>query len=75
MKLLTPQDVADQLQLSVRTIMRHAKELGGFYPCGIRALRFRAEDIERACRVAVGPGVDQRVVNRVPDLDPGRHGL
>ena len=31
MKLLTPEDVADRLQVSVRTVMRHSQALGGFY--------------------------------------------
>jgi hypothetical protein len=74
MKLLTPSQVADQLQISVRTVMRHSRALGGFYPAGIRALRFREEDVERACLGGGGLGV-QRASTRTPDLNPGRHGL
>lgn len=44
-ELLTPQDVADLLQISVKTVYAHAKKLGGFYPLGIQVLRFRAEEI------------------------------
>lgn len=44
-KLLTPQDVADLLQISIGTVYSHARTLGGFYPFGIQVLRFRAEDI------------------------------
>jgi hypothetical protein len=43
--LLTPEEVAGLLQLSVRTIYANARLLGGFYPAGIRALRFRRETI------------------------------
>lgn len=43
--LLTPQEVADILKTSVRTIYDHARKLGGFYPYGIKLLRFRAGDI------------------------------
>jgi hypothetical protein len=74
--LLTPAQVAELLQVSVRTVMRHAKALGGIYPAGIKCLRFRAEDVERACLRGGGLSVDQQVVKRRgPDLDPGRHGL
>ena len=38
--LLTPQQVADLLQISVRTVYDHARDLGGFYPAGLRVLRF-----------------------------------
>ena len=43
--LLTPTDVASLLQISVRTVYEHAGRLGGFYPLGIRRLRFRPEGI------------------------------
>ena len=42
--LLTPEEVASLLQLSLRTIYANVRRLGGFYPAGIRALRFRRED-------------------------------
>jgi hypothetical protein len=43
--LLTPEDVARLLQISVRTVYAQSHRLGGFYPVGIRALRFRREVI------------------------------
>ena len=43
--LLTPNEVAWLLHLSVRTVYAQSHRLGGFYPAGIRVLRFRREDI------------------------------
>ena len=43
--LLTPPEVAQLLQISIRTVYAQARRLGGFYPAGIRALRFRREAI------------------------------
>src|SRR5450759_2483611 len=43
--LLPPNEVARLLHLSVRTVYAQSHRLGGFYPAGIRALRFRREDI------------------------------
>lgn len=43
--LLTVAEVARLLQMSCRTIYANARRLGGFYPAGIRSLRFRREDI------------------------------
>ena len=43
--LLTPNEVARLLHLSVRTVYAQSHRLGGFYPAGIRVLRFRREDI------------------------------
>ena len=43
--LLTPKQVAALLQISTRTVYENARKLGGFYPAGIRVLRFRREDI------------------------------
>jgi hypothetical protein len=44
-RLLTPQDVADLMQISIRTVYDRAHDLGGFYPAGINVLRFRQEVI------------------------------
>lgn len=44
-KLLTPKDVAELLNISVRTVYDNAKRLGGFYPFGLRVLRFSPEAI------------------------------
>ena len=43
--LLKPEQVAKLLQLSLATIYAKATNLGGFYPAGIKALRFRRETI------------------------------
>ena len=44
--LLTPKQVANLLQVSTRTVYDNKHRLRGFYPVGIRRLRFRAEDID-----------------------------
>ena len=41
--LLTPQEVADLLSVSLRAIYDNHERLGGFYPAGIKRLRFRRE--------------------------------
>jgi len=38
--LLTPEDVANLLNMSVKTVYAHARRLGGFFPAGIKVLRF-----------------------------------
>lgn len=43
--LLTPEEVASLLRISLRTVYENARRLGGFYPAGIRVLRFRKERI------------------------------
>ena len=43
--LLTTPEVARLLHLSVRTVYASSHRLGGFYPAGIRALRFQREII------------------------------
>ena len=43
--LLTPKEVANLLRISERTVYDHKEELGGFYPAGIRRLRFKQEVI------------------------------
>ncbi|MCK4984051.1 MAG: helix-turn-helix domain-containing protein [Desulfobacterales bacterium] len=45
MNLLTPKQVAEILQISTRTVYENKHRLGGFYPAGIRVLRFRKEVI------------------------------
>ena len=44
-QLLTPDDVAKLLQVSLKTVYVNGKRLGGFYPGGIKVLRFREEVI------------------------------
>jgi len=43
--LLTLEEVAAFLNISTRTVYDHAREWGGFYPGGVRRLRFRKEII------------------------------
>jgi hypothetical protein len=43
--LLTPDEVADLLKISVRTVYKNAERLGGCYPAGIKVLRFRKEGV------------------------------
>ena len=45
MNLLTPEQVAKFLQISIRTVYENKDRLGGFYPAGIKVLRFRKEVI------------------------------
>ncbi len=60
--LLTPRQVAKLLQLSLATIYAKARSLGGFYPAGIKALRFRRETIHA---IMEGPQ-DRKVPHPVP---------
>ncbi len=46
-KLWTPQQVAEVLQISVKTVYKHSVKLGGFYPFGIGRLRFDGERIQK----------------------------
>ena len=64
--LLTPEEVAELLQLSLRTIYANAQRLGGFYPAGIRALRFRRDTIH-----AIMEGPQDRQV-AIPVSTPGQ---
>src|SRR3972149_5187416 len=43
--LLTPKEVANLPSISLRTVYDNALELGGFYPGGIKVLRFNPEVI------------------------------
>lgn len=38
--LLTPQNVADLLQIPIGTVYKRKNTLGGFYPAGLKVLRF-----------------------------------
>ena len=86
--LLTVKDVAGLLQIKERTVYDNRKALGGFYPAGIKVLRFRAEVIYG---IMEGQGHDQEGGNfspgtakapgqtksyfRLGPTDPDRHGL
>jgi hypothetical protein len=52
-QLLTPNQVAEMLKVSVRTVYGNSRRLGGFYPAGIKVLRFREEVIRG---IMEGPG-------------------
>jgi hypothetical protein len=84
--LLTPQEVADLLKISLRTVFRYREALNGFYPFGTRALRFRAAAIYDAMegmgqRKAAQVQPERReILNRKKikttiNTDPNRHGL
>jgi excisionase family DNA binding protein len=60
--LLTPKQVANLLQVSTRTVYDNKHRLRGFYPVGIRRLRFRAEDIDELLEESQ----DRQVLLRVP---------
>ena len=51
---MTPDEVAELLQVSSKTVYKHAKSLGGFYLPGIKTLRFSKEalydNLERQIR-------------------------
>ena len=70
-KLLTPEQVAEILQISVRTVYENRKRLGGFYPFGIRVLRFREEVINGS---VVGQGKEYLAL-RVPVQGAASYGI
>lgn len=43
--VLTPKDVARLLQISLSAVYKHSRRLGGFYPAGLRSVRFARETI------------------------------
>lgn len=45
--ILTVNDVAKLLNISPRMVYDHQRALGGFYPFGIKSLRFRPEVIRK----------------------------
>ena len=55
-QLLTPEDVAEVLQISLSTVYKNAMRLGGFYPFGLKVLRFQREVIERGHLEEQRPG-------------------
>jgi len=58
--LLTPKQVAELLKVSLKTVYDNIKLLGGFWPAGIRVLRFRHEDIERILEGPRNQSADDR---------------
>lgn len=40
MQLLTPLEVSKKLKISLSTVYKKSRILGGFYPAGIKSLRF-----------------------------------
>ncbi len=73
--LLTPRQVAELLQVSERSVRRHAARLGGFFPAGFRTLRFRLSCVEGVCQVRGGGLGEGATVTQRDKGDPGRHGL
>ena len=76
-KLLTPQEVAEILNISVEAVYKHKRALCGLYPAGIKVLRFR-EDIIYGI-IQNTPGVEVRISKereevqwqRLPDQNRG----
>lgn len=81
--LLTPQEVASLLQVSVKTVYAHAVKLGGFYPGGIRVLRFKREAVyglmegQGKGRLEVQLRVQKTELRRggIPDQKRGKSGM
>lgn len=64
--LLTPQEVAKLLRISVKTVYENKERFGPVYPGGLRCLRFKREAVDAAM------GVSQRpVAGRVKGPDGG----
>ncbi|MBF0259090.1 MAG: helix-turn-helix domain-containing protein [Desulfamplus sp.] len=75
-KLLTPDDVATLLQISKKSVYKHARDLGGFYLPGVKSLRFKQEvlhvSLERRIReMALPVRAGQNTVLRegIPDKE------
>jgi hypothetical protein len=49
--LMTPQEVADLLKISIKTVYKEKHRLGGVYPGGLRVLRFLPEVIHAAMAI------------------------
>jgi hypothetical protein len=45
-ELMTAEDVARCLKISLRTVYENKNRLGGFYPAGLKVLRFRKDIID-----------------------------
>ena len=57
-KLLTPTDVAELLQVSEKTVYKHKHRFGGFYPAGLKVLRFRGDIIDGILQGPKTEGLD-----------------
>jgi hypothetical protein len=66
-KLLSVKEVADLLNVSPRTVYDYSKVLGGFYPAGIKVLRFNQEVI---CGYMEGQ-IPKGLVLQIPTLGEG----
>jgi hypothetical protein len=60
-KLLTPNDVAGFLQVSVKTVYKHKNRFGGFYPAGLKRLRFKEDIINGILQGPKTEGLDIQV--------------
>jgi hypothetical protein len=72
--ILTPEEVSQLLQISIKSVYKHSRDLGGFYLPGMRTLRFSKETLnvclERQVRTMEVPvPVPERKLQRtgVPD--------
>ena len=85
MELLTVSQVAKLLKWSVKSVYNHADVLGGFYPFGVKTLRFDKEtlidSLQRQAQrkvslrlSAAGQTVHQRAVQAAPQGRAGRAG-
>jgi hypothetical protein len=70
--LLTPKQVAELLQISIRTVYDNADRLGGFYPAGIRVLRFKPEIIHNIMEGPEGLQCKRVQGRRRKEKDAGR---
>jgi hypothetical protein len=68
--LLTPEEVAEYLKKSLRTVYANREKLGGFYPLGLKVLRVDPEVIYGSV-LRPGEGI---VAVRVPVLGRKVHG-
>lgn len=55
-ELLTSEDVADLLHVSLESVRRHARVWGGFKMPGAREWRFRSDDLAEVIRLASSRG-------------------
>jgi len=71
-RLMTPEDVADLLRISTRSVYDHKDRFGGFYPAGLRVLRFRGEVIRELMEGQGKPNVQVQIPDQGEGLRGGR---
>ena len=69
LQLLTPSDIAEMLQISEKTVYKHKQKFCGFYPAGLKVLRFSKEVvddiIQNSARVEVSFPEERAAAHRV----------